>query len=329
MDHLTLGIDLGSNTLRAVIMDCDFQKFDEFEFIIGAAKQLSKTGKISQEALISLKNALKIIGKKYPLKNALAYATAAFRKANNTKEIFQELKEEFDINFKVIDPKTEAKLSVLGMKMALRKLGNVKENAYIDLGGASCELSFRDVFKSYDFGIISFYEKTQNFSPFNTQAIAKKFLNKKPYFLKKLKDKKLKLHFLIKDKELLNIAFKAFDEVWALKKQLKAFGIKNIVVNSGVPTSLCAFKLGLDYENYEAKKINGRKLNPQEFLDFALKLWNMPESQAQILVGSMRKKYLCAGCLLFFALFEKHKIVVVDEGLREGIIFAKALNLLD
>lgn len=45
------------------------------------------------------------------------------------------------------------------MQSGLRRLKIWGEFAYCDLGGASCELSFGKSFKSFDFGIISFYEK--------------------------------------------------------------------------------------------------------------------------------------------------------------------------
>ncbi|ECP4093814.1 Ppx/GppA family phosphatase, partial [Campylobacter coli] len=118
-----LGIDLGSNTLRAVFINEKFEKLDEYEFIIGSAKNLDKTGKISDEAIEKLRNALQEIAKKYDLSQARAVATAAFRKASNTNEIFTRLKQEFQIDFKVIDAKIEAKISVLGMKRGLLNLG--------------------------------------------------------------------------------------------------------------------------------------------------------------------------------------------------------------
>ncbi|EFP1234769.1 Ppx/GppA family phosphatase, partial [Campylobacter jejuni] len=45
-----LGIDLGSNTLRAVQMDEKLNKLKEYEFVIGAAKNLNQSGEISKEA---------------------------------------------------------------------------------------------------------------------------------------------------------------------------------------------------------------------------------------------------------------------------------------
>lgn len=313
-----LGIDLGSNTLRTVFIDEKWVKIDEFEFIIGAAKNLNKTGKIEDEAVEKLHKALKEIAKKYDLSKAKAVATAAFRKADNTSEIFADLKDKFGIDFKVIDAKTEAKISVLGMKMGLLNLKFSLECAFCDLGGASCEFSFKNHFVSFDFGIISFYEKCllkrkqQNF-------YFKKMLKKYPNFVYKIRDKKLKIHFLIKDDFLKTMAFMAFEQTKNLKKVLKKSKMKNIVLNSGVPTALAALKKGLNYEKYDTKKINGTRLNVGEILNFAQKLWHMDEKKASFWVGNTRKNYLVAGCFLLFSIFEKEKLIVIDEGLREGL----------
>ncbi|MBZ7931848.1 Ppx/GppA family phosphatase [Campylobacter sp. RM12910] len=313
-----LGIDLGSNTLRAVEMDENFKKIKEYEFIIGAAKNLSKTRQISTEAIEKIKEALNILSKEQNLNKAKAVATAAFRKADNTDEIFKDLKEQFGVHFRVIDAKTEAKISVLGMKKALASLDIKGYFAYCDLGGASCELSFDQYFQSFDFGIISFYEKCNFQNDFPTISF-KKILKKYPNFVYKIKDKKLKIHLLIKDKKLKNIAFKAFDEVKELKKVLKKSKARKVILNSGVPTALAALKCGLNYEKYDAKKINGKILYTQDFFKFALKIWNMSEKDANFYLGKTRKKYLTAGCFLFFAIFDKEECIVIDEGLREGL----------
>lgn len=322
-----LGIDLGSNTLRALEMDENFQKIAEYEFIIAAAKNLNITGKIGDEAILNLRKALQTLALKYELKNALIVATAAFRKASNAKELFLELKQEFGAEFKIIDAKTEAKLSVLGMKTGLLALGLSEEFAYCDLGGASCELSFKGVFKSFDFGIITFYEKAKPQNLSQKSTINKAYLKKYPQFIQNLKDKKLKLHFLIQDKRLCSLAFRAFDELKEIKKQLAKFKAKKIVLNSGVPTSLCALKLGLSYEDYDFTKINGKRLRVNDFLKFGIKLWNMRENEAREFVGNSRKNYIVAGCFLLFALFEKQKLIVIDEGLREGVCIATLKNI--
>ncbi|CAM3987936.1 Ppx/GppA family phosphatase [Campylobacter hepaticus] len=274
-----LGIDLGSNTLRAVQMDACLNKIKEYEFVIGAAKNLNQSGEISQEAIQRLKKALNILAKEQDLSKANAVATAAFRKANNTLKIFADLKEEFNINFKVIDAKNEAKMSVLGMKIALFKLGIYGEFAYCDLGGASCELSFKNYCESFDFGIISFYEKNQ-YLAFKKSYFNKKILKQYPKFITQIKDKKLKLHFLIKDSHFKYLAFKAFDEVAKIKKALKFLKAKTVVINSGVPTMLSALKQNMFYDKYEAKKVNGKRLCHKDFLNYAIKLFYMDEKIA-------------------------------------------------
>ncbi|KAA6227337.1 Ppx/GppA family phosphatase [Campylobacter sp. LR286c] len=313
-----LGIDLGSNTMRGVVMDENFKKIDSFEFIIGAAKNLNESGKIGDEAILRLKNALTKL-KKYDLKNARAFATAAFRKANNTNEIFENLKNEFDINFKTIDAKTEARLSILGMKFGLRNLKMSGEFGFIDLGGASCEFTFKSYFQSFDFGIISFYERAIE-NPLAMQSALK------CPFLKNTKNKRLKLQAVIKDKKLLNLAFKAFEEVKFMKKMIHKMKCKNIVLNSGVPTTLVSLKQGLRYDEYDSNLINGKSLSKNDFLYLGLKIWSMSENEAKKWVGSMRKNYLVAGCFLFYSLLENEKIIVVDEGLREGICLEKVIS---
>lgn len=99
------------------------------------------------------------------------------------------------------------------------------------------------------------------------------------------------------------------------------------MINSGVPTMLSALKQNMFYDKYEAKKVNGKRLCHKDFLNYAIKLFYMDEKIALKQVGMMRKRYLSAGCLLFYALFDKHKLIVVDEGLREGVCLAGIKNI--
>ena len=324
---MILGMDLGSNTLRVAQMNENLELVKEAEFSIGAARNLAKSGEISKEAIALLKKALyELKEKDFSFDNVRAVATAAFRKAKNTKEIFTELSKEFGINFKLIDAKTEAKLSVLGMKYRLKKLGIFSSSyAYCDLGGASCELSFKNESKSFDFGIISFYEKSLRYSSKNYHKLTlKKDL--------KIKDKKFMLYTRIKNQNLRSMAVLAFKESLEAKSFLKKYACKKIVLNSGVPTAILALKQGLSYDNYKANLINGKKLYRKDFLHFAFKIYNMSEKEASLFLGKRRKNYVVAGCFLLYALFDKEELIVVDEGIREGLcidFYSKnALNII-
>lgn len=312
---------MGSNTLRAVLMDENFNKLKSEEFIIGAAKNM-QNDIISDEAIERIFNALKILKEKnYDLSQAKAVATAAFRKAKNTEFIFEKIQKEFKLDIKLIDAKTEAKLSILGMQERLKALKLFRKDLnYCDLGGASCEISNEKFSKSYDFGIISFYER-MHFKAIKPSAYVR-FFKKYPQNLTRIKDKKLKFHLSPYPTHLKQLALKAFN----LSKDIKLKG-NFFILNSGVPTTLCAYKQNIKYKDYLEESVNGKILKRKDFFDFALKIWNLEQEKAKIYLGENRKKYLIAGSMILFALFDKQKLIVIDDGVREGVCIAHFKNI--
>lgn len=312
---------MGSNTLRAVLMDENFNKLKSEEFIIGAAKNM-QNDIISDEAIERIFSALKILKEKnYDLSQAKAVATAAFRKAKNTEFIFEKIQKEFKLDVKLIDAKTEAKLSILGMQERLKALKLFRKDLnYCDLGGASCEISNDKFSKSYDFGIISFYER-MHFKAIKPSAYVK-FFKKYPQNLMRIKDEKLKIHLSPYPAHLKQLALKAFN----LSKNIKLKG-NFFILNSGVPTTLCAYKQNIKYKDYLEESVNGKILKRKDFFDFALKIWNLEQEKAKIYLGENRKKYLIAGSMILFALFDKQKLIVIDDGVREGVCIAHFKNI--
>lgn len=312
---------MGSNTLRAVLMDENFNKLKSEEFIIGAAKNM-QNDIISDEAIERIFSALKILKEKnYDLSQAKAVATAAFRKAKNTEFIFEKIQKEFKLDIKLIDAKTEAKLSILGMQERLKTLKLFRKDLnYCDLGGASCEISNDKFSKSYDFGIISFYER-MHFKAIKPSAYVR-FFKKYPQNLARIKDEKLKIHLSPYPAHLKQLSLKAFN----LSKDIKLKG-NFFILNSGVPTTLCAYKQNIKYKDYLEESVNGKILKRKDFFDFALKIWNLEQEKAKIYLGENRKKYLIAGSMILFALFNKQKLIVIDDGVREGVCIAHFKNI--
>nr|WP_250325462.1 Ppx/GppA family phosphatase [Campylobacter lari] len=302
-------------------MDENFNKLKSEEFIIGAAKNM-QNDIISDEAIERIFSALKILKEKnYDLSQAKAVATAAFRKAKNTEFIFEKIQKEFKLDVKLIDAKTEAKLSILGMQERLKALKLFRKDLnYCDLGGASCEISNDKFSKSYDFGIISFYEK-MHFKAIKPSAYVK-FFKKYPQNLMRIKDEKLKIHLSPYPAHLKQLALKAFN----LSKNIKLKG-NFFILNSGVPTTLCAYKQNIKYKDYLEESVNGKILKRKDFFDFALKIWNLEQEKAKIYLGENRKKYLIAGSMILFALFNKQKLIVIDDGVREGVCIAHFKNI--
>lgn len=312
---------MGSNTLRVVLMDENFNKLKSEEFIIGAAKNM-QNDIISDEAIERIFSALKILKEKnYDLSQARAVATAAFRKAKNTEFIFKKIQKEFKLDIKLIDAKTEAKLSILGIQERLKALKLFRKDLnYCDLGGASCEISNDKFSKSYDFGIISFYER-MHFKAIKPSAYVR-FFKKYPQNLARIKDEKLKIHLSPYPAHLKQLILKAFN----LSKDIKLKG-KFFILNSGVPTTLCAYKQNIKYKDYLEESVNGKILKRKDFFEFALKIWNLEQEKAKIYLGENRKKYLIAGSMILFALFNKQKLIVIDDGVREGVCIAHFKNI--
>ena len=106
-------------------------------------------------------------------------------------------------------------------------------------------------------------------------------------------------------------------EVYVKKGKSSSF-----VATAGTPTTVAAMKLGLNYETYDASKINGTSLQKEE-LDFYLqKLLCMPFEEREIAVGTGRSDLIAAGILIYrhlFSIVGFESCVIVDDGLREGV----------
>ncbi|WP_459818699.1 Ppx/GppA phosphatase family protein [Campylobacter concisus] len=285
---MVIAIDLGSNTFRVALVKKEQNGFSNeqiYEKIVGAARGLNESGKIADESKNRLFEAIAEAKNKFDFDKftCVAVATEAFRVASNSEEIFSEIREKFGINFHLISGKAEAELTFLGVQNAFKKLGINENFSVIDIGGASSEIGEDGNFMSFKFGIITFFEK------FKTLDLMQE--NAKIY----TKDAR----------EFLN----------SLKNRF-------IVLTSGVPTTIAALRLGLNYEkNYDPKKVNGFELRDDDLAWFVNELLKMDDKSADLAVGRNRKYSLIAGTLLLEELLsgQEVKFLVIDDGLREGV----------
>ncbi|OJJ28978.1 Ppx/GppA phosphatase family protein [Campylobacter concisus] len=285
---MVIAIDLGSNTFRVALVKKEQNGFSNeqiYEKIVGAARGLNESGKIADESKNRLFEAIAEAKSKFDFTKfkCVAVATEAFRVASNSKEIFSEIREKFGINFHIISGKAEAKLTFLGIQNAFKKLGISENFSIIDIGGASSEIGEDGNFMSFKFGIITFFEKFKTLDLM--QENAKFYTKDAGEFLNSLKN-------------------------------------KFIVLTSGVPTTIAALRLGLNYENYDPKKVSGFELKKNRDLAwFVDELLKMDDKSADLAVGRNRKHPLIAGTLLLEELLsgQEAKFIVIDDGLREGV----------
>ena len=208
-------IDLGSNSFRVLIYDCKNHKgIGDFETSVGTADGLEETGKISSEAVNRIITAINTSIEKlhYTPHKAIARTTAAMRKASNSQEILDYIKEQTNVDFKIIEPVEEARLTLLSVVYALKRHKlNDKKFILVDIGGGSTELIIKDRYKiykqSFDVGIVTL-SQTKN----NTEVLAQYKLKMKDFI------------------DSYNLNIDEFD----------------FISTAGTPTAIAALKLGMN-----------------------------------------------------------------------------------
>ncbi len=291
-------IDLGSNSFRVLRYDCKahLSKAD-FETSVGTADGLEKTGKISNEAIQRIVDAIELSIKKigYTPHKAIARTTQAMRKASNSTEALEIIKSKTGVEFKIIDPEEEARLTLLAVVYALKRHKlNDRQFILVDIGGGSTELIIKDNYKiykqSFPLGIVTLAQTSNKYEVLDQ-------------YKKEIKN-------FVDDKE---IALDQFD----------------FISTAGTPTTVAALKLGMNYATYDKHKINGTQVNLDDLND-CLDIFKTHNSEElQELVGSGREDFITTGIEIFKTIFdivEKKSSTVFDDGLREGISINSCFN---
>ena len=297
-----IGCDLGSNTLRIVEMSCHSKtRIKAFERIVRTAKDLHLTGIISEQSKQNIFSALDEASKIFDFKNECCFCvtTEAMRIASNAHEILTEIEATFGLNFQIISGEKEAYLTSLAVENALKREGyEYKTYALFDLGGGSTEVTFcKNGIKesqSFPFGIINLAEQYKNKLESHVTHIIETidtFTQKQP---------KIPTTFL------------------------------QLVTTSGTPTTVAAFLEGLDYDHYDANIVNGKILSLKDFEKAYQCLITMDEHEAERFTGTNRLDLVLAGILIIKAIMRKlgfDNCIVVDDGLREGVVLKECYNL--
>ena len=291
-----IAIDLGSNTLRVVQIDCKSMKIiNEYEKIVKTADGLAQYGVINDEAISRVVSAIQEAQEQIDFTSDIvkAVTTEAVRRATNSDEVLLQIQNETGVVLEIISGDEEARLTLSAVKHRLEKLQYASDTfVLVDIGGGSTELIFHygneTISKSFPVGIVTIAQS------YETLDTIQKAL----------------------PKEMLEIQMFCA-EVYATKGKVNSF-----VATAGTPTTVAAMKLGQTYACYNAKKINGTAI-VQDELDFYLKkLLAMPFKEREITVGVGRSDLIAAGILIFkqlYSIVEFDICVVIDDGLREGV----------
>lgn len=180
-----MGIDLGSNTLRAVLLGEKDEILWEFECVVRTAEGFAKAPVILPQAIARLCAKIRDMQADLYAKTklefaqlpTLALATAALRKAHNQQEVLAILAE-LGIPFRVISAEQEAVFTLNAALFALHCHAPQNLGApflLLDIGGASTEICFYRgdgqylnafgncalLSKSFDIGIVTLSERDE------------------------------------------------------------------------------------------------------------------------------------------------------------------------
>jgi len=298
-----IGIDLGSNTIRAVNIDCaTLKRISEYEKIVKTADNLHKTGRISDEAVDRILRAIDEMRGQLNLDNTVvAVTTEAIRQAKNGLDVIDLIKKSTGIEFQIIDGNKEACYTLLAVINRLEEINfKAKNFVLVDIGGGSTELIFfnnnRIKIRSFSLGIIT---------------IAQKY-GTKDSIIANLSS------WMNKIKDFIDDYYKTFNRP------------DMFISTAGTPTTVAAMKLGMNYKTYDAKRINGTCLQKEDLKEQIQCLLSLDEKSRQEFVGVGREDLIIAGALIFKNLYEMlgfNKAYVIDDGLREGVAISKCKKI--
>lgn len=295
MSDFVTAIDLGSNSFRVLNYDFSNNKIlNDYHEVVGMADGLIDTGKISPEAQERVINAIKTASKQLEFnpKDAIAVTTAAMRYASNNQEVLKNFQEQTGINFKIIEPEEEARLTLLAIEYALKREGiNSEKFIVLDIGGGSTEVIIYNHGKvhaqSFPFGIVTLTQKYDS-----TEGVKEELLEQKKSIVNYLEHTQ---------EDLKECTF---------------------ISTAGTPTTVAAVKLGLDAYAYDRDLVNGTIVNFDDLKDVLTMFKNKPFEELSRLVGKGRVEFIEVGILIFQTMFEalgQQESIVFDDGLREGV----------
>ena len=298
-----IAIDLGSNSLRLLKINCETkERLGEFHKTVKTADGLAKTGKINDEALARVVNALNEAKEELNFSdtNIKAVTTEAIRQASNGLEVLISIKAQTGVSFEVIDGDTEAKYALRAVQNRLEIL-NKKPKSFmmVDIGGGSTEMLFyygeKYFSKSFKVGIVTI---TQKFN--SLDEIAKAI----PSLMFEMRD--------------------YYNEVIAEHGSVELF-----IATAGTPTTIAAMKKGMDYATYDAKKIHGTMLTKNDLEEKLKELLEMSKEEKVKAVGVGRDDLIASGVLIYDELYNIsgfEESMVIDDGIREGVAFDECMG---
>jgi len=307
--HTYAAVDLGTNNCRLLIArpsDGGFTVVDAFSRIVRLGEGLSRTGRLSDEAMERAVGALAVCAEKLRRRNVSlvrSVATEACRRAENGMGFVDRVRSETGIVLDVIEPQEEARLAVLGCHKLLEP-GDGPALIF-DIGGGSTELVLIDQVEgvpkirswwSAPWGVVSL-----------TESEGREALEGPDRLLA-----------YGRMRERARRAFAQFAS--ALPRDVK--GIR-LLGTSGTVTTLASVHLALPA--YDRRAVDGLHVPVEAMQEISSMIAGMDHNERANLpcIGSDRADLVVAGCAILEAIVEiwpAENLGIADRGIREGIL---------
>ena len=289
-------IDIGTNSILLLIADVQNEKIiviEDIAQIVRIGKDISKTKYISKDKIKEGLNLLKdyvSLCKNRNVDLIKAVGTAALREAKNAKEFLDIVKEELNLNIKIISPFEEAYLTYLGVKTAKYAKGDL---FIVDIGGGSTEfiITFDNNFDtlSLNIGSVKLTEKYIHSDPPSSEEV------------KKVENEILR--------ELERIPWNVLG--------------KTLIGVAGTVTTLGA--IYLKCEKFDPEKIDGLKLSFSDIESLRNLLLSLKFSERKKLKGLEEKRadVIPVGATILYLIMKKFDfsdVIVSNRGVRYGLL---------
>ena len=316
-------LDLGTNNCRLLVAQPTRRGFKvktSFSRIIRLGEGLSKSGRLSNDAIERTLDALQICaGKMRSLSVARAgmIATEACRSAANAPEFLRRARKETGLDIKVISRETEAKLAVAGCASLLDADSELA--LVFDIGGGSSELIWLDLTRcqqrwgrslparleaqnciaawtSLPVGVVTLAER------FGSQSVDHRTFEAMVAHVAGL--------------------LAPFEAKHALRERVRR-SRAHMLGTSGTVTTLAGVHLGLP--RYDRRRVDGCWLGARQARSVIADLLSrsFAERAAQPCIGPMLAEFVLGGCAILEAMLRTwpcERLRVADRGLREGIL---------
>ena len=312
---LYAALDLGTNNCRLLMAaptrPGQFRVVDAFSRIVRLGEGLSRTGRLSDEAMDRAVDALHVCSGKLMARKTRGYrliATEACRAAENGVAFIERVREETGLSLEIVNRETEARLAVAGCSSLVER--ETRGVVLFDIGGGSSEIALIDIpdgdprrlsekivsWTSLPVGVVTLAERFdgRDVTPESFEAMVAHVCEMIDRF-----EGRERLAHVLADPRF------------------------HLLGTSGTVTTLAG--IFLDLERYDRRRVDGIWMTGEQVTAMTERLlgWSFDQRVENPCIGADRADLVLAGCAILEAIrrtWPSERLRVADRGLREGIL---------